>query len=60
MKDIVGKIDRILNEKNKDYEKFFEKKMKEWGIKSPAELSKKERKKFFNEIDREYKGEKSD
>lgn len=56
--DIIGKIDRILSEKNRDYEKFFEKKMKEWGIKSPADLSKKDRKKFFDQIDREWKGEK--
>lgn len=60
--DIIGKIDRILSEKkkDKDYEKFFEKKMKEWGISSPAELSRKERKKFFNQIELEWTKEKGD
>jgi hypothetical protein len=28
--------------------------MKEWGIKSPRELSKSERKKFFTEIENEW------
>lgn len=62
MMDIVGKIDRVLNEKNGDkkYREFFNKKLKEWKIKSPAELSKKERKKFFNEIELEWTGEKGD
>jgi hypothetical protein len=48
----LKKMDLILNEKSA-YEKFFEKKLKEWKIKSPADLSKKEKIKFFDEIDRE-------
>jgi len=53
--DIEQKLDLILNEKSA-YDKFFEKKLKEWKIKSPAELSKKDKIKFFNEIDKEWKG----
>jgi hypothetical protein len=45
------KIDMILNEESA-YEKFFKKKLKEWGIKSPAELSKQDKIKFFEEIDK--------
>jgi hypothetical protein len=49
--DFDRKIDILLNEESA-YEKYFESKLKEWGIKSPAELSKKEKIKFFNEIDK--------
>ena len=41
-----------------DYEAFFQKAMKKFGIKSPAELSDEEKKKFFNYVDDNYKGEK--
>jgi len=41
-----------------DYEAFFQKAMKKFGIKSPAELSDDEKKKFFNYVDDNYKGEK--
>lgn len=51
--NITDKINLILNEDK--YQEFFKKKMKEWGIKSPAELSKDQRKKFFDEIDKEWK-----
>ena len=41
-----------------DYETFFQKMpMKKFGIKSP-ELSDDEKKKFFNYVDDNYKGEK--
>lgn len=46
-----------LNEETA-YQKFFKKKMKEWGISSPDELSDEKKKKFFDEVDREYTGEK--
>ena len=41
-----------------DYEAFFQKAMKKFGIKSPADLSDDEKKKFFNYVDDNYKGEK--
>ena len=47
----------LINEKSK-YDMYFEKKMKEWGIKSPAELSKADKVKFFNEVDRGWKAKK--
>ena len=48
------KINIILNEESA-YDKFFEKKLKKWKVKSPAELSKADKIKFFDEIDREWK-----
>jgi len=39
-----------------DYEEFFQKAMKKFGIKSPAELDDEEKKKFFNYVDANYKG----
>ena len=41
-----------------EYQEFFQKKLKEHGVGSPAELSDAEKKKFFDEIEKEWKGEK--
>lgn len=54
---ILGETDDRVDERKGDgdeYEKFMRKKMKEWGIKSPRELSRSERKKFFKEIENEW------
>ena len=40
-----------------EYQKFFDKKLKKYKVSSPAELSDEEKKKFFNEIDKEWKGD---
>ena len=40
------------------YEKFFQGAMKKFGISSPDELDDEKKKKFFNYIDANYKGEK--
>ena len=55
--ELEQKLDLVLNEKSA-YDKFFEKKLKEYKIKSPSELSKKEKIKFFNEIDKEWSSKK--
>ena len=39
------------------YQKFFDAKLKKYGVKSPAELSDDEKKKFYNEIDKEWEGD---
>jgi len=52
---IEQKLDMILNEKSA-YDKYFEKMLKEWKIKSPAELSKKDKIAFFNAVDAGWKG----
>ena len=41
-----------------DYQAFFQKAMKKFGISSPAELDDEKKKKFFNYVDANYKGEK--
>jgi len=49
--DIVEKINTYLNEKSA-YDKYFEGMLKKWKIKSPAELDKKQKIKFFLEVDK--------
>ena len=39
------------------YQKFFNGKLAKWGIKSPSELSDADKKKFYNEIDKEWEGD---
>ena len=41
-----------------DYKAFFQKAMKKFGISSPDELDDDKKKKFFNYVDANYKGEK--
>jgi hypothetical protein len=48
------------SEKQKEYQEFFKGKLKEWDVKSPADLSDDEKKTFFDEIDKEWKGEKEE
>jgi hypothetical protein len=52
LKAILEKI----NEES-DYKKFFDKKLKKFGVKSPNELSKADKKKFYNEIEKEWTGD---
>ena len=48
----------VLGEGTKaEYQAFFNKKLKKFGVKSPSELSAEDKKKFFDEIDKEWKGE---
>lgn len=42
------------------YKEFFNKKLKAYGVSSPDELGDEEKKKFFNEIDKEWKGKKEE
>ena len=60
MYDILDKIDFIIREKSgeNDYQIFFKKKLKEWKVKSPSELSDKKKKEFFEMIKKEWKSEK--
>lgn len=43
-----------------EYQKFFAKKLEKFGVSSPAELSVEDKKKFFDEIDAEWEGEKEE
>ena len=43
-----------------EYQKFFSKKLEKFGVSSPAELSDEDKKKFYDEIDAEWEGEKEE
>ena len=61
MKTLLEKIELILGEeKETEYEKFFNKKLKKFGVSSPNELSAKDKKKFFAEIEDEWDREDED
>ena len=52
-----------INEKEgveTEYQKFFKKKCEEYNVKSPAELSVEDKKKFFSEIEKEWTGDEED
>ncbi len=46
-----------INEKESAYKKFFDKKLKKYGAKSPADLKGADKKKFFDEVDKEWEGD---
>ena len=48
-------VREVVQEEKAEYEKFFRAMLKKYGVKSPAELSDEEKKKFFNQVDSEYK-----
>jgi hypothetical protein len=53
---IDDRIDDLQEET--EYQKFFKMKLKKWGVSSPAELSDEDKKKFFDEVEKEWTGEK--
>jgi len=53
--DFENQKHKKLIDEDSDYQKFFQKKLKSWGVKSPAELDKEKRKKFFTEIEKDWK-----
>ena len=59
---ITGLFKEEVNEGTKEeYQKFFNAAMKKFGIDSPADLkSDEEKKKFFDYVDKNYKGEKDE
>ena len=48
---------REESEKQKKYQAFFNKALKKYGVKSPAELDDVKKKEFFNYVDKNYKSE---
>jgi hypothetical protein len=55
--DITRKLGYLLNEESQ-YQKFVNKKLKKYGVNSPAELKGDQKKKFYDEVDKEWKGKK--
>jgi hypothetical protein len=64
MKELIAKYIGVSEQEEEDkekdsaYQKFFQKKLKKYGVKSPAELSDADKKKFFDEVDKEWKADK--
>ena len=54
--EITRKIGTYLNEES-EYQKFFNKKLKKYGVTSPSQLGDK-KKQFFDEVDKEWKADK--
>lgn len=52
--------EQFLEEKKKQesYQEFFASKLKQYGVNSPQSLSTSKRKKFFNEVDKEWTAKK--
>lgn len=52
---------RTVLQNSKDYEEFFKSALKKFGVDSPADFkSDEEKKKFFDYVDKNYKGEKEE
>ena len=59
-KDLVEDSRKLLQQ-GADYEEFFKKALKKFGVNSPADFkSDEEKKKFFDYVDKNYKGEKDE
>ena len=57
----MKRFTEILKEVNKDtqkYRAYFNKMLKKYGIKSPNQLSKEEKKKFYDEVDKGWMADK--
>jgi hypothetical protein len=52
------KRSKLKEQKESDYDVFFTAKLKKWKVSSPDKLSDEDRKKFFDEVDREWKADK--
>ena len=49
---------RLQNEEDSEYQEFFKKALKKFGVESPAELESDEKKKeFFDYVDKNWKGD---
>ena len=53
MKTLLERIELFTEEKESAYQKFFKKKLEKYGVEEPDELSKDDKKKFFDEVDAE-------
>jgi len=53
---IAEEIREFLKEEDTAYQKFFREKLKKFGVSSPAQLKGDDKKKFYDEIDKEWKG----
>lgn len=54
MKNLLEKIEMFTEEKDSEYQKFFKKKLKEFGVDDVKDLSKEDMKKFYSEVEDEW------
>jgi hypothetical protein len=59
-KKIASKLANSVIAESTAYQEFFQKKLKKYNVKSPSELKGDEKKKFFDEIDSEWKADKEE
>ena len=52
-----GKQEECTEEESA-YQKYFKSKLEKYGVKSPNNLDDKQKKAFFNDVDKEWKGKK--
>lgn len=57
--DIINKLNNFINE-GSSYQEFFKKKLEKYGVSGISELSDDQKKKFFDEVDKEWKGKKEE
>jgi hypothetical protein len=50
----MSRLSKYLGEET-EYQKFFNKKLKKFGVKSQKELEGDQKKKFYDEVDKEWK-----
>ena len=59
--EVANIFGQSIDEEKKDYDAFFQKAMKKFGISSPADLKTDEKKKeFFNYVDKNFKAKKEE
>lgn len=58
IKKVTGNL--LAEKKSTEYQKFFQAELKKAGVKSPAELSPEEKKKFFENVDAKWKSTEED
>ena len=50
--------DEVVFKEDDGYKAFFQKALKKWGVSSPDELEEKDKKDFYNYVDRNWKADK--
>lgn len=57
MKTLMEKIDMFTEKEESEYQKFFNKKLKKFGVEDPKELTGDDKKKFYDEVEDEWEKE---
>ena len=52
--EIDDEMMEAIEDAENQYQQFFKQKLSDWGVESPDELSYDDKKKFFDEIEKEW------